>query len=468
MKKIYVLVFMTLISSSIFSQNLCRAYFSNDFNSVHGILQLYDNSYNTDSSSLNVISWQWNVTSISTGTVNFMSSQQHPSVLVDSATTSLSVCLTISTSNGCTSNHCDTIIINWDQQNNCHSGFSYQPSLDPIDNHTIFYGWAYYGAGTYVNAVDYQWTFFGGIPSTGTTNNPGTYFPGPGTYFICLTTTTPLGCISTYCDSVYFSDSASCYPFVFANIGDVSIPNGNDGYIELIVTGGTQPYQYNWDNMSISGPNAYNLTSGIYTVTVAGDNWQFCPGMTYTYQILDPSDSLNYVNDTLTTSVIDTCFGFIPDSSYISSITVSGNIVYVDWVFYANGQTAMLTVEYTYTYNGVQIVIVGIYCDPSKNLMNFKSYINIRRTTEIEENPSEDISVYPNPIKDFLNIEFNKQTSLKNIIRIYNDAGQLVFIKQVNENTSKVSINTSNFVSGMYLIKVEDTEGKFFTKKIIK
>ncbi|OFX30056.1 MAG: hypothetical protein A2X08_06445 [Bacteroidetes bacterium GWA2_32_17] len=48
-------------------------------------------------------------------------------------------------------------------------------------------------------------------------------------------------------------------------------PNGNDGYIETNVSGGTPPYTYLWDN-GVTTSNIYNLTSGTYSLIVTDAN----------------------------------------------------------------------------------------------------------------------------------------------------------------------------------------------------
>ncbi|WP_020532641.1 FISUMP domain-containing protein [Flexithrix dorotheae] len=51
------------------------------------------------------------------------------------------------------------------------------------------------------------------------------------------------------------------------SITNVSSYNGNDGTIELNVTGGTAPYTYLWSNEE-EGPVITKLSAGVYTVTV--------------------------------------------------------------------------------------------------------------------------------------------------------------------------------------------------------
>lgn len=68
-------------------------------------------------------------------------------------------------------------------------------------------------------------------------------------------------------------------------INHISCYNQQNGSIEINVSGGTQPYHYEWSNQSQS-QNIYNLTQGSYTVTITDDN--NC-SIVQTYIITEPS-----------------------------------------------------------------------------------------------------------------------------------------------------------------------------------
>lgn len=76
----------------------------------------------------------------------------------------------------------------------------------------------------------------------------------------------------TYSRSFVITEPAAPVEIAFAN-GDVSCFNGSDGFISLLVTGGTTPYDYYWSNsssfvLSATGPNLTNLNADTYTVIV--------------------------------------------------------------------------------------------------------------------------------------------------------------------------------------------------------
>ena len=78
----------------------------------------------------------------------------------------------------------------------------------------------------------------------------------------------------------------------------------------------------------------------------------------------------------------------------------------------------------------------------------------------VEEIDKEDITVDPNPVNDIVMIETHGRTSLQNVI-IYDVNGRKVL------STSESQIDISNLPSGVYLMKIESSDGIFY-KKIIK
>lgn len=72
------------------------------------------------------------------------------------------------------------------------------------------------------------------------------------------------------------------------------------------------------------------------------------------------------------------------------------------------------------------------------------------------------LSVYPNPAKDILNIQLNSTESIATI-EIYSLVGQ-----KVKQTKSKSTLNVGDLKSGTYVLKIQTTEGKVYTRKFIK
>ncbi len=80
----------------------------------------------------------------------------------------------------------------------------------------------------------------------------------------------------------------------------VSCFAGNDGFIEVLVTGGTGNYSYAWSNAGIgNSPSANNLTGGSYTVTITDSN--NCE-LIETFVITEPNELTLNCNSTINAS----------------------------------------------------------------------------------------------------------------------------------------------------------------------
>jgi hypothetical protein len=92
----------------------------------------------------------------------------------------------------------------------------------------------------------------------------------------------------------------------------------------------------------------------------------------------------------------------------------------------------------------------------------FRNVISVQTTLEAPNFDLKNFVLYPNPVKDILNI--SSETTITNIA-IYNLLGQEVMTKSVNDTEN--SIDVSNLTSGTYFVKVT-ADNTVKTSKIIK
>ncbi len=84
-------------------------------------------------------------------------------------------------------------------------------------------------------------------------------------------------------------------------------------------------------------------------------------------------------------------------------------------------------------------------------------------TTEVLETNTKEISIYPNPASD--KIQIQSSVSLQNsTVEIYSISGVLINKVKLDENNE---IDISNLLSGIYFIKIQ-TDSKILTTKIVK
>jgi len=109
----------------------------------------------------------------------------------------------------------------------------------------------------------YQW-------STGSTSNNISQL-STGIYIV--TVTDSIGCVKS--DTTILSQPDSLYLTLYSPLQfdgfNVTNANGNDGYINLTVNGGTSPFTYLWSNNATT-EDLNNLTAGNYNVVVVDTN----------------------------------------------------------------------------------------------------------------------------------------------------------------------------------------------------
>jgi endonuclease/exonuclease/phosphatase family metal-dependent hydrolase len=89
---------------------------------------------------------------------------------------------------------------------------------------------------------------------------------------------------------------------------------------------------------------------------------------------------------------------------------------------------------------------------------------SIKSSLSVLENKLDVFTIYPNPTKENLNINF-KYNGIKKI-GIFNIIGAELYRTKTNQNSFRV--NLSNFKNGMYILKIQDEKGNMKTQKIIK
>ncbi|MBI4648690.1 MAG: T9SS type A sorting domain-containing protein [Bacteroidia bacterium] len=282
--------------------------------------------------------------------------------------------------------------------------------------------------------------------------------------YYCVTVTTMDGCEATSCVYVY-SDTLNnpCYLYIEGAVTNAT-PNGQaDGIIDITVYGGTPPYIYVWSDGETS-EDIDNLVPGSYTVEVTDAN-----GCSETATFFVDYDYGYDPVDTLWTDPYDTCLVIL--DFYIDNVNVlDSNYVEITWVIEDNANTVYITIIYSYDQEGYLVVNLTLNCNGLKNQINlFETiYVDYSMITGIKQNiaPNASISVFPNPVINTLNINSNLPGDNANII-IYNSTGQVVYNGKIQTGKT-TQVNTSEFDSGLYFLKLIDTKGNVYVNKFIK
>lgn len=77
----------------------------------------------------------------------------------------------------------------------------------------------------------------------------------------------------------------------------------------------------------------------------------------------------------------------------------------------------------------------------------------------------EEMSIYPNPVSQLLNVKFENEHSTNVQITLANLSAQILYQFTTNENYH--TIDMQNWASGIYLLSVK-IQDRYYVKKVIK
>lgn len=247
------------------------------------------------------------------------------------------------------------------------------------------------------------------------------------------------GCVRTSAVNINEPQSLG----VSANVYNITCAGGNDGVIDINISGGTAPYSTNWSNTA-STEDVFNLTAGTYSVVITDAN-----GCTFAaaYTVTQPANPL-VVNAIITNATDNTT------SNGAVDITITGGTPPYTYSW-SNGNT---TQDLSGVLSGSYIVTIT-----DANGCVTSGVYTVNTSTGIHDVSGEIIPVklYPNPATEFLTLEADGNIIAR--VELMNLVGELVFV--VEPKTSKVDINLAGLAEGVYFVKlkVNDT---FITKKV--
>lgn len=96
-------------------------------------------------------------------------------------------------------------------------------------------------------------------------------------------------------------------------------------------------------------------------------------------------------------------------------------------------------------------------------------FLSFTQSTEISTPSGEEktISIYPNPVRDILNIHYTYALNENISIEILSADGKIIYNKPFNLSNTLHSINTGTWSRGIYLVRFKNGT-EVITKKIIK
>lgn len=252
--------------------------------------------------------------------------------------------------------------------------------------------------------------------------------------------------------TVYVRDINGCYITIDANvyepaelsvwnmITDVTCAGGDNGVVDIEVSGGTLPYLYIWSNAS-ANEDLFNAPAGTYTVEVIDGNG--C-SITQSYTVDEPANPI-IVNGTVINATSPTG----TDGSIDVTVTGGSSPYTFDWSNASTGEDLSGIAPGVYT---VEVT--------DDNNCSASATFTVSFSVGVDEELVANLNLYPNPASNVLNIQAGSATVRS--VEVFNMVGQTVYSQQFN--TSSAQIDVTSFSTGMYMIRL-DIDGKVVTKR---
>ncbi len=208
--------------------------------------------------------------------------------------------------------------------------------------------------------------------------------------------------------------------------------NSSNGNIDITVTGGIEPYIFLWSNGEIT-EDIFALDSGIYNVTITDNN--NCV-ISQSYAI----DSLYQVFDVPTVTFINPSCSTCNDGSIDVTIANATN-----YTFKWNNNA---------TTEDISTLISGDYTLTLTNALLCDTTINVKLNSTQSNNLI--FTLAPNPVFEFINIQFNFPNGESGKILIYDLLGQVVY-ESKEMNSGILNLNSDPYRSATYFVAMKSS-----------
>lgn len=366
--------------------------------------------------------------------------------------------------------------------------------------------------------VNWKWDFGDGVSSN--IQNPKHIYSQSGTYIVCLTIFTIDSCESTFCDTLKVESAINYYSISGKVIaGTVPLPYG---VVLLIDADNYKAVKYSIINVDNNGHYEFSqIEAGnyiIYAIPNFDIDINYYPSYLPTYlgsttkwqdaNILSLSSSI-YNQDISLSCNTDILYG--PDTilgniKILDANSFEYNIYYNNWfgnvthnninleiapnvpVLLLNSDNEPIRFTLTdstgnFTIKNLPINIYKIAPEKA-GLITFPATIDFTTTSSsilntnlfiatsniysiISENNyeiSNDISIFPNPVKDNINILLKQQIPI--FVTLQNIEGKILQNYSII-NSKEISLPVNNLSSGIYFIKVQTEGSSPLIKKVI-
>ena len=208
-------------------------------------------------------------------------------------------------------------------------------------------------------------------------------------------------------------------------------------------------YSYNTGNVTVNCENSYS--GGII-----GD-------ITTNQTVNDVSISSCYNAGNIEATNVG---GIIAKTDYENSIISVNNCYYINTIGSINdygipkSEMEMKTQEFVDLLNNGGNVYAMDLLNVNNGFPVFSRYASV-----VENQSKDNVSVYPNPAKDLIRIEFSDNSDCQSV-EIYSIDGRLV--ETFPETSHQTTIDFSGLNAGMYIMKIRMSSGREYSQRIVK
>lgn len=387
----------------------------------------------------------------------------------------------------------------------CQSAFAFQvDSIPGIKNHYWFTD-----ESEGVNITNWYWDFGDGAISF--IQNPEYTFAESGTYNVCLTVSgTGSGgyCSDTFCQTITTPEYSNLGGQIFAGNFPINNPDSiNDvAHVRLFKKSGNKLSEVAAGDFSEYGYYFFlDVMQGDYVVHAelldgSPSYMSYIPAYTGSTHSWQSAQAVALAGaDIFDANVYMQGISVLPQSG---TGVISGNLVSIDGslsypgekIIFLFHQGVVIACDYTdasgyfsfsnlpnETYS-IKAEIAGLYSNTIQvSLTNFQnqtfgldlevSASGIFGTEETALRNLNEISVYPNPVSDFLTLELRDQNNTSIFFEVISPTGTPLNIREnlIPAGSKRIIINLTDFVPGFYMIQFKSDQGVILdTKKFIK
>ncbi|MBK0403667.1 PKD domain-containing protein [Adhaeribacter sp. BT258] len=304
-------------------------------------------------------------------------------------------------------------------------------------------------------ATAYAWFFQGGSQTSSTLQSPTVTYNTPGTYNVTLTAHAGTG------------------PCALSNaktmtVNVVALPNVNITPASAVIC--TNPTQ-----LTASGASTYTWSPATGLSATTGATVTANPSVTTVYTVTGTTSAGCVSTDTVRVIVPNITADFTPSGKYFdhrngaATVTFtnnSANGTFYLWNFGEPGlSTANTSTLYnpgpvTYPYTGTFIVKLEVSANGCTEI--HRDTIVVRNTTGLNEAFENGlIKIYPNPAKNYLQVEI-PATEKVTAIQLTNAIGQVIAKQKPDAGATR--FNVANLPAGIYFVKISNAEGSIIKK----